>query len=175
MKKILAITGSIALALSMSISAFAAINSDGGSQNIDVKAKYHDSVETPKIYDVDITWGAMEFTYTVSGTKTWNPENHQYTVSTEGSWTATGNEITVTNHSNTSIRADFAYETETGFDAVTGSFSSASITLPSAEDKATDDAALTEKAALTLSGTLADDKTEATKVGKATVTISKAE
>lgn len=174
MKKLLAIALTPALALTMSLTSFAAtVNASGGSQDIDVNAKYVDGVDTPTVYNVDVAWGAMEFTYTVSGTKTWNPENHQYTSSTSGAWEASGNEITVTNHSNTEIHAAFAYEKEAGFDTVTGSFSQSSLTLPTAEGKAIDDAILTGKTALTLAGTLASDKTSMTKVGTVTVTISK--
>lgn len=177
MKKLFVAVLTISLALSMSMTAFAAestVSENGGSQSIDVNAKYVDGVSAPTVYNVDVAWGAMEFTYTVSGTKTWNAENHQYTVSTSGAWTASGSEITVTNDSNTGIKADFTYEKETGFDTVTGTFSQNTLTFPTAEGKATDDAALTGKTALTLGGTLASDKTDLTKVGKVTVTISKA-
>lgn len=175
MKKLLALTLACALALTMSAAAFAStVETDGGTQDIDVNAKYVDGVGTPTVYDVDVVWGAMEFTYTVSGTKTWNSENHQYTVSTSGTWAANGNEISVTNHSNTGIKADFIYEKVTGFDTVTGSFSQNSLTLPTAEGKAVNDAVLVGKTALTLGGTLASDKTALTKVGTITVTISKA-
>ena len=177
MKKLLTSALAIALSLSLCVPAFAAestVTEDGGNQSIDVNAKYNDSIQTPTVYHVDLTWGAMEFTYTVSGTKTWNAEAHNYTVSTSGAWTASGNEIAVTNHSNTGIKADFTYAKAAGFDAVTGSFTQSSLTLPTAEGKETTDAALTGKTALTLGGTLASDKTAPTKVGTVTVAISKA-
>ena len=177
MKKLLTSALALALALSLCVPAFAAestVTEDGGNQSIDVNAKYNDSIQTPTVYHVDLTWGAMEFTYTVSGTKTWNAEAHNYTVSTSGAWTASGNEIAVTNHSNTGIKADFTYAKAAGFDAVTGSFTQSSLTLPTAEGKETTDAALTGKTALTLGGTLASDKTAPTKVGTVTVAISKA-
>ena len=176
MKKLLTSALALALSLSLCVPAFAAestVTEDGGKQEIDVNAKYVDSVDTTTVYNVDVSWGAMEFTYTVSGTKTWNAENHQYTVSTSGAWTASGNEIVVTNHSNTGIKADFTYAKAAGFDAVTGSFTQSSISLPTAEGKETTDAALTGKTALTLGGTLASDKTVSTKVGTVTVTGSK--
>ena len=176
MKKLLTAVLTFALALSLCVPAFAAestVTEDGGNQSIDVNAKYVDSVDTTTVYNVDVSWGAMEFTYTVSGTKTWNPETHTYEVSTSGAWTASGNEITVTNHSNTGIKADFTYAEATGFDTVTGSFTQNSFTLPSAEGKAISDAALIGKTALTLGGTLSSDKTPLTRVGKVTVKISK--
>ena len=147
---------------------------NGGKKEIDVNAKYVDGSQTPTVYHVDVSWGAMEFTYTVSGTKTWNAKAHNYTVSTSGAWTASGNEITVTNHSNTAVKADFTYAKATDFDTVTGTFSQSSLTLPTADGKAVNDATLTKKTALTLGGTLASDKIALTKVGSVTVAISKA-
>ena len=175
MKKLLTAVLTFALALSLCVPAFAAttVTENGGKQEIDVNAKYVDSVDTATVYNVDVSWGAMEFTYTVSGTKTWNPETHTYEVSTSGAWTASSNEITVTNHSNTAVKADFTFEKETGFDTVTDSFTQNSFTLPSAEGKAISDAALIGKTALTLGGTLSSDKTALTRVGKVTVKISK--
>ena len=90
----------------------------------------------------------MEFTYTVSGTKTWNPATHAYATIIQPAWSASGNTITVTNHSNTGL------------------------TLPTAEGKAVNDAVLTGKTSLTLGGTLASDITVFTNVGTVIVTIS---
>ncbi len=124
LKKIVTILFALVLILTMSITAFAAtIENSPGSQDIDVNAKYVDGVSVPTSYSVDVTWGAMEFTYTVSGTKTWDPETHTYTASTQPAWTASGNTITVTNHSNTDITASFAFSALTAYDTVTGSFS----------------------------------------------------
>ena len=173
MKKITTILLALALVFAMSTTAFAAtIENSSGSQDIDVSAKYVDGVSAPKRYSVDVTWGAMEFTYTVSGTKTWNPETHTYTASTQPTWMASGNTITVTNHSNTDITASFAFSALTAYDTVTGSFSSTSLALPTAEGKAVNDAVLTGETSLTLGGTLASDITVFTNVGTVIVTIS---
>ena len=173
MKKFVFILLTLALVLVMSTTAFAeTIENNPGSQDIDVSAKYVDSVSAPTKYSVDVTWGAMEFTYTVSGTKTWDPETHTYTASTQPAWTASGNTITVTNHSNTDITASFAFSALTAYNTVTGSFSSTSLMLPTAEGKAVNDAVLTGKTSLTLGGTLASDITVFTNVGTVIVTIS---
>ena len=172
MKKFVFILLTLALVLVMSTTAFAeTIENNPGSQDIDVSAKYVDSVSAPTKYSVDVTWGAMEFTYTVSGTKTWDPETHTYTTSTQPAWTASGNTITVTNHSNTDITASFAFSALTAYNTVTGSFSSTSLMLPTAEGKAVNDAVLTGKTSLTLGGTLASDITVFTNVGTVIVTI----
>lgn len=173
MKKFVSIFLTLALFLAMNTTAFAAtIESSPDSQDIDVNAKYVGGVSVPTRYSVDLTWGAMEFTYTVSGTKTWDPESHTYTTSTQPVWTASGNTITVTNHSNTDITASFAFSALTAYNTVTGSFSSASLTLPTAEGKAVNDAVLTGQTSFTLGGTLASDITDFTNVGTVIVTIS---
>ena len=69
------------------------------------------------VVSVDISWGAMEFTYTDGE---WQPESHTYA---EGEWTpdADGsNVITVKNNGNVAVNAAFAY-TKT-VEAVSGSF-----------------------------------------------------
>lgn len=173
MKKFVSIFLTLALVLAMSTTAFAAtIESNPDSRDIDVNAKYVGGVSVPTRYSVDLTWGAMEFTYTVSGTKTWDPETHTYTTSTQPVWTASGNTITVTNHSNTDITASFAFSALTAYNTVTGSFSSATLTLPTAEGKAVNDAVLTGQTSFTLGGTLASDITDFTNVGTVLVTIS---
>ena len=173
MKKTISFLLALVLVLTMSTTAFAAtIESSPDSQDIDVNAKYVGGVSVPTRYSVDLTWGAMEFTYTVSGTKTWDPESHTYTTSTQPVWTASGNTITVTNHSNTDITASFAFSALTAYNTVTGSFSSASLTLPTAEGKAVNDAVLTGQTSFTLGGTLASDITDFTNVGTVIVTIS---
>lgn len=177
MKKLLTLIPVLALILAMSMNVFAAsgnIDAENGGYNIDVNARYVESVDSPTVYHVDLAWGAMEFTYTVSGAKTWNPETHAYVISVSDSWTAAGNEITVTNHSNTAVKADFAYKAQNGYATVTGSFSQNSLTLPTAEGKALNDAKLVGKTAFTLGGILADTQTNFAEVGTVTVAISKA-
>lgn len=175
MKKIASELLALVMVLAVNTGAFAdTIDSNPGSQDIDVNAKYEDGVSAPTKYSVDVTWGAMEFTYTVSGTKTWNPATHEYDVSTSGAWTAanTSNTITVTNHSNAGITASFAFTPLDAYNTVTGAFSASSVQLPSAEGLATDAAELTGSTTLTLSGTLENTVTTMTKVGSVTVTIS---
>lgn len=84
---------------------------------------------TIDIVSVDITWGAMEFTYSEG---TWNPETHSYE---GGGWSPNqtgGNQITVTNTGNVDVNVSYGY-TRTNT-AVTGSFtgSEAPITVPAA-------------------------------------------
>ena len=75
MKKLFTILLAVAMLASMSVTAFAAddtVTTDGGSKDISVNAKYVDGVFTPDVISADIEWGAMEFTYSVGGTKVWD-------------------------------------------------------------------------------------------------------
>lgn len=170
MKKITALILALTLVMSMSITAFATTVGTG-DQDIDVKGKYLDNSTTPTIYSVDVTWGAMEFTYTESGAMTWNPADHTYTDSTSATWVANGNTVTVTNHSNAEVTASFAFNALTAYNTVTGSFDIASETLDAGVVDGYD-AADKVVATLTLAGTLDETVTDFTKVGTITVTIA---
>ena len=138
------------------------------------------------VYSVDVAWGAMSFTYTVSSDGVWQPTSHTYTASTSegGVWAASGNDITVTNHSNASVKAAFAFSSDnisTSKD-VSGSFyenangsgnAKTEFTLESAVGK-TYAEAYNNTTYLFLSGALDKDHTANTKIGTVTVTLSAA-
>lgn len=170
MKKIVSLILALTLVMSLNITAFATTVGTG-DQDIDVKGKYQDNTTAPTIYSVDVTWGAMEFTYTESGAMTWNPADHTYTDSTSAAWVANGNTVTVTNHSNAEVTASFAFKALDAYNTVTGSFD---ITSEKLDAGVVDgyDAADKVVATLTLAGTLAETVTDFTKVGTITVTIA---
>ena len=144
---------------------------EGANQSriVDVQAKYADGVTTPDVYSLDVSWGAMQFTYSQSGSRVWDPANHAYTENTTTGWAASGNTVTVTNHSNRDVTVTFSYEKGTGYDGVSGTFDIPTDTLTAGEVGNVEGAdSVTAK--LTLSGTLASNVTEFTKVG--TVKIS---
>lgn len=175
MKKVLSIALIAMLVFSfgtMSVFAESDTLTGAGSKTIDVKAKYTDGVTTPTVYSVDLTWGAMEFTYSVSGTKTWNPSTHVYDVVTTPTWTAAGNTVTVTNHSNAAVTAAFVYAKAAGFDGVNGTFNNASLPLLATVEGSAVGSAPSGSTTLTLDGTLANTVTNFTKVGTITVTLS---
>lgn len=171
MKKIVSLILAMALMMSLAIPAFAATN-EGGDTSIDVKAQYNGGATTPDKINVNVTWGAMEFTYNVSGTKDWDATKHEYVDNATETWNATGNTVTITNHSNVGIKADLSFAADTAYNTVTGKFDKAAITLATAVGTEVN-AAPADTATLTLEGTLADTVTALTKVGTITVKIAK--
>lgn len=167
MKKLFA--GILALALMMGMGTLPAMAESAGlgDKTIDVKAQYNDEITSPKVYSLDITWGAMEFTYNKAGSNVWNPNTHEYEMKTTDSWTAAGNSVTVTNHSNDVVGAFFSYASDPAYSGVTGRFDEDFIELQSAVDTTVANAP-SGTAALTLSGSLPEGTT-LTRVGTITV------
>lgn len=169
-----------ALALAMMLTAASALSASAdtatvkdknGSKTIDVNAKYAGGALTPDVYSVDVTWGKMEFTYSVSGTREWDPVTHEYADKTTAGWVADGNGITVVNHSNVDVTVDFAYAAAEGYSDITGTFNVTSDTLDAgvAGNVKGADSVSTY---LTLSGSLASSDSAFTKVGSVTVSLS---
>lgn len=169
MKKLF--TGILTLSLVMGMGTFPALAETAGlgERDIDVKAQYNDEITNPKIYSLDITWGAMEFTYNKAGSNVWNPNTHQYVTNTTDGWAANGNSVTVTNHSNDKVGAFFIYASDPAYSGVTGQFDKGFVELKSAVGTSFSEAP-SGAAALTLSGSLPEGTT-LTKVGAITVRL----
>ena len=126
MKKFLASALAFALAISTSVTAFAAnADTNDGTKGTDitVNGTYQAAETTADVISVDIAWDAMDFTYTAPSKGTWNASTHEYENATEGGWAATSGtdpKITVTNHSNVSVDASFDFAT--AVDGLNGSF-----------------------------------------------------
>lgn len=173
MKKMLSTILAITLTASMSVTAFAdnVTISPLEDKEIDVQAKYVDGAATPDVYSVDMEWGAMQFTYTESGTNVWNAATHQYTLESDTSWSASGNNVKVTNHSNDKVDVEFAYTSLDEFSDVTGEFDVESDTLDAGAVDGYDKADYVETL-LTLGGKIDSSETEFIKVGAITVKLS---
>lgn len=169
MKKILSLILALALVMSLSVTAFAAEEGVGtGDYEIDISAVYQPGTASDEIISVDISWGAMTFTYHGAAEGQWNPGTHDYDGGAEAHWDATGNTITVVNHSNAAVKATFTYTPTVT--SVTGSFNNATLELPTAVGTEKD-AAPSGVTTLTLDGTLTAEN--AGKVGTVTVAITK--
>lgn len=173
MKKVLVGLMALVMALSMSVTAFADNSATGmgtGSKTIDVTATYKPAT-TETVYNVDIKWDAMSFTYTESGSKTWNANTHTYSDSNvSGAWDKTEAKITVTNHSDVPVNVAITYASATD-SGIKGTITNGTATLragtvgkPENADKLT--------AVFKISGTPNDTVTTATKIGTITIKLS---
>lgn len=113
-----------ALSLSGAVTVFGSdgtVVENGGQASCDVTGSYVNGQDGGTVYRVDITWGAMDFTYTDVSKDGWDPDTHQYNsvVPAAWSWTEDTNKITVWNHSNTAVDASLSYQNNPGYDIET--------------------------------------------------------
>jgi hypothetical protein len=175
MKKLLIPFVSLVFLLSSAFSAFAAstnISANSGSASFDITGKYvaGNNIDT---YSVDISWGSMEFEYHAAD-KVWNPSTHTFVTEGSAYWTCAtnANAITVTNHSSKAITASFAYTPSASYSGITVTFDKTTLNLAGATEGSAQNAAPTDTAKITLSGTLSSSVTQNVKFGSVTVTVS---
>ena len=117
MKKSFAWILALALVMSMSVTAFAAdqTNVGTGSYSADVTGTYVEgTTASGTVYSVDIAWAGMSFTYHAEKAPVWDVTDHTYSEATPAYWEGEGT-ITVTNHSNAVILAKSSYTAESGY------------------------------------------------------------
>ena len=124
MKKILSIILALAMALSMSVTAFAATNDGTSGTDITVNGTYVPGTTGAEQISVDIVWDAMDFTYTGASQGTWNPATHAYDGATAGGWSDNTPGITVKNHSNVAVNATLGFKADVA--GVVGTFTETS-------------------------------------------------
>ena len=176
MKKTLFIILALVMALSLSVTAFAATNDGTQDTEITVNGIYTPGTTADEIISADIAWDAMDFTYTGASQGTWNPVTHTYEGATEGGWSNNTPAITVTNHSNVAVNATLSFTANvTGvvdtFTEVSGTENDNILELATAEGTAVADAP-TASAKFGISGAAIDANKA---LGTITVTIAKAE
>lgn len=161
MKKLVAMFMAVAMLVGVSSTAMAAeVGVPGEYSDIDVYATYVEHDPDAPVYEVDIYWGAMSFTYYASGSEE---------SGVAGVWTATGNNIGLENKSLSPVDASFTYVPLTGYESVTGTFTSDSISLTAPES---DLEGSTGYVSLSLGGILTNTEANMTEVGGVTVTLT---
>ena len=172
MKKLLASAFAFALVMSMSAAAFAVEARFDEDMSIPVSGTYQEGASAAEVVYVDVTWDDMDFTYTAPSKGDWNPKTHAYEDGDEGGWAATDGadpKITVTNHSNTGVKASFAFNSTVS--GLTGAFTGLSddtMTLPSAEGTDLEDAPTGETAFCVSGAGIEQNET----LGTITVTVA---
>ena len=177
-KKLFAVALAAALICVMTIPAFAeagstTFNSQTKTTSFDVTGTYEQGGSSGTVYSVDITWGSMSFKYTDASDGTWDPSSHTYKDGSAGQWSCDegANVITVKNHSNAGVTVNFAYNPESTYSGITGTFSaSASLSLENAEGTKVDNAP-SGSVSLGLDGAL-DTTASNAKIGTVTVTLA---
>ncbi len=162
MKKLVAMILMTAMLVGASITAFASavVGVPGEYSDIDVYATYVEHDPESPVYEVDIYWGVMNFTYYASGAED---------SGVAGVWSATGNNIGLENKSLAGVNASFTYVPVAGYEGVSGTFTSDTISLGAASS---DQEPSTEYVSLSLSGILTDTTANLTEVGSVTVTLT---
>lgn len=172
MRKLLTIALSLiaVFVMSLTVSAQDVTQTGEGTQTIDITAQSKGTIIENDFISVDISYGAMEFTYEYSGTKDWDPSTHSYTDNSNKEWKVKGNNIKLVNHSNVDVDVELSFAKATGVN-VTGSFDVTKKTLTRGLEGQYDNAPSLE-AFLTLSGSL-DQGQSATKVGTISIVFKK--
>ena len=124
MKKFLSVILALVMALSLSVTAFAATNDGSSPTDITVNGTFVSGTSSADVISVDVAWDAMDFTYTAPSQGTWNPATHAYEGATEGGWSDNTPGITVKNHSNVAVNATLGFKADVA--GVVGTFTEAS-------------------------------------------------
>ena len=124
MKKTLSIILALVMALSLSVTAFAATNDGTQDTEITVNGSFVSGTAADEKISVDLVWDAMDFTYTAPSQGTWNPATHAYEGATAGGWSDNTPGITVKNHSNVAVNATLGFKADVA--GVVGTFTEAS-------------------------------------------------
>lgn len=175
-KSIFAFVLALVLAMSLSVTAFAAAGNETiklGDKSFDVVGSYSGDTAVKAVYSVDVKWGEMVCTYKTSGDKTWNPENHTYSVDEVDGWEYKGNDVVVTNHSNVPVNVAFSFAKDAAADRGTyqGKMSVENEQLAAGLENHPEKAA-TVTSLLTFTGKLNVVETTQDKLGTITVTVS---
>lgn len=134
MRKYFSFLLALTMILSLGATAYATEDGDGtGDYYGEVTGSYVPGTETSAtVFSVDVQWLNLSFTYYAEKAPEWDPANHVYTAPAPAHWEGEGS-IVITNHSNAKITAEPKYTSTEGYADAYVTFSTAKLSLPSAE------------------------------------------
>lgn len=121
-----------------------------------------DNKKEESVYDVQISWDDMKFTYNETKDVKWDSKDNEYDIAINKEWINEDNIITVKNFSNETITASFKYEKTNKNLDINGSFDKNKVNI--GKNKV-------EKVKFNISGKISSDITEYIKVGRITISM----
>lgn len=121
-----------------------------------------DSEKEESVYDIEISWDNMNFTYNETKDIKWDDKEKQYDIVTETEWINKNNKIDIKNFSDEPITISFKYEQTKRGIGITGKFN---------KDRVKIDKNSKEEVTFSMTGTITSDKDEYIKVGRITMSV----
>ncbi len=121
-----------------------------------------DSGKEASIYDVEISWNNMKFTYNETKDVKWDSNENKYNIVIENEWINEDNIITVKNFSNKSITASFKYKQTNKNIDITGKFDKNKVVIEKNK---------VENVKFNISGKISSDIVDYVKVGRITISM----
>ena len=175
MKKLLAILLAVVMTCTLVFSVSAADSETKAEQNGSHEVKVTVNNQTETVYNVDIQWTGLSFTYNYDKGD-WQSDSHTY-ANESGAWVGAGSDgkvtetINVINHSNAPVTVTGAYAAN-GSTGVTVEVTVANGSLPTAEGVDLGDlSSLTATVTVTVSGEPTDKTANNAVVGNINITI----
>lgn len=169
-----ALSAALCLGMTTMIQAEETVTNPEQPVTIDVTGSYISGGDDLTVYNVDIEWSSMDFSYRGSYKGQWNPDTLTYDGAREAGWDSSESEILVTNRSNAAINVTSSYKAEAGYEGVQIDFEPAQASLVSADSELDDTGkgkASVAAISVTASGDLPKDTEDRTRIGTITVKI----
>lgn len=127
----------------------------GEVENVDIQKEEY-------LYDIEIYWDNMNFTYNETKDIKWDDEEKQYYILTENEWIIKNNKINIRNFSDKTIIVIFKYEPNKKGMGIVGKFNKDKIEITKNNQ---------EEITFSMAGTINSDKEEYIKVGRIIMSV----
>lgn len=121
-----------------------------------------DSKKEESVYDVEISWDNMKFTYNETKDIKWNNKENKYSIVTDNEWINEDNKIEIKNFSDKSITVKLEYKKLRNDIDIIGKFDKEKVTIGKNKK---------EEVAFNISGKITSSVDEYIKVGRITINV----